>query len=371
MAHPAVTFPQPPPTSNTLSSNQRQQLLRSTRKLTKLLGSTPHLVDHEKPAPGGYRITFEADKPQLNPLLASVFFDLSSKLQLVSRSPSLSRRSHDIPRPPSPTSSISSVSTIASITHKIRSPSRSENDTPQDGLDSPFAKKHRPPMLRLASPDDEFSQSVWTRTKLDTVPGSPPAVGDCHSSQCSQFSDALDCGSTDHLLTPVGPPVAPITPPVSRSYTLSVPRRGTVSLPSIETSEPSFKVTSEAATRRLKMERIRKRLGECVPVGAVFPHECPDDEDEDEDYAEVVTAKRPAQVNVDVRPRWKSSSAVLAFDVVYDCPAHNGNESPTSGLKSASRTSKSSSPTSLGSSNTPSPKQRGKLVKRTRSDSCL
>ena len=200
---------------------------------------------------------------------------------------------------------------------------------------------------------------------MDTVPGSPPAVGDCHFSQSSPVSDASDGGSTDHLLTPISPPVAP----VSRSYTLPVPHRRTVPSPSIETSEPAFKVTSEAATRRLKMERIRKRLGECVPVDAVFPHQSPDGEDEDGDYVEVMTARKPVQVNVDVRPRWKSSSAVVAFDVIYECPDQHGDEGLTNGLNLASRTPKNSSSTSLGSSNTAFPRHWGKLVKRTRTDS--
>ena len=63
MAHPVVTFPQPPPTSNTLTSNQRQQLLRSTRKLTKLLGSTPYLVDYDSSFPGVYCPAFVCDHP--------------------------------------------------------------------------------------------------------------------------------------------------------------------------------------------------------------------------------------------------------------------------------------------------------------------
>ena len=218
-------------------------------------------------------------------------------------------------------------------------------------------------MLRLASADNGLSQPVWTRTKLDTVPGSPPAMGDSHSSQCSPVSDASDGGSTDHLLTPIIPS-APSS--VSRSYTLPVPHRKTIPSPFIETSEPVFKVTSEAATRRLKMERIRKRLGECVPVDAVFPHQSPDDEDEDVDYVEVMTERKSPQVNVDVRPRWKSSPAVVAFDVVYECPHEHGDEGLANGLRLASRTLKSSTSTSLRSSNTPPPRQWGKLVKRTR-----
>ena len=204
-------------------------------------------------------------------------------------------------------------------------------------------------MLRLASPDEEFSQSIWARTKLDTIPGTPPVAGDTDS-------------STDHLLTP---PVSPNSS-LSRSYTLPVPRRRTVPSLFIDTSEPTFKVTSEAATRRLKMERIRKRLGECVPVEAVFPHESLDDEDEDGDCVE-----KPVPVNINVRPRWKSSSAALAFDVIYECPDEHGDEGLSSGLSLAPRTPKTPISASLGRSNTTFPRQWGKLVKKARRESCL
>jgi len=218
-------------------------------------------------------------------------------------------------------------------------------------------------MLRLTSPDRERPQSIWSRTKLDTVPGSPPAARDIDCSESSPVFDALCEDSTDHLLTPLA---SPVTPSLSRSYTLPVPGRGPVPSLFIDTSEPTFKVTSEAATRRLKMERIRKRLGECVPAEAVFPHDPGDDENEDGDYVEVITEKKPAQVNVDVRPRWKTSSAVVAFDVVYECPANHGDEGLANGLSSAPRTSKSRIPTSLRSSNTSLPRRWEKLVKRRR-----
>lgn len=115
----------------------------------------------------------------------------------------------------------------------------------------------------------------------------------------------------------------------------------------------------------MKMERVRKRLGECVPVEAVFPHKHRDDEDEDGDYVDVITEKKPARVNVDVSPRWKSSAAVLAFDVIYECPDEHGDEGLANGLSFPSRTPKSSNPTDLGRSNTALPRQWGKLVKKT------
>jgi len=207
-------------------------------------------------------------------------------------------------------------------------------------------------MLRLASPDDEFSQTIWPTTKLDTIPGTPPVAG--------------DTDSTQHLLTPTTPPVSPVTPCLSRSFTLPVPRRRAIPSLFTDTSEPAFKVTSEAATRRLKMERVRKRLGECVPVEAVFPPESLDDEDEDGDYVEA-----PAPVNVSVRPRWKSSSAIVAFDVIYECPDEHGDEGLASGLSLAPRTPKGPISTSLGRSNTTFPRQWGKLVKKARRESCL
>ncbi|KAF9652693.1 hypothetical protein BDM02DRAFT_3108779 [Thelephora ganbajun] len=251
----------------------------------------------------------------------------------------------------------------------MRSPSQPENHMPQDALGSTFTKK-RPPMLRLASPDDEFSKSMWAGTKLDTIPGSPPVTADMDSFQSTALSDAFGGDSTDHLLSPMRSPASPITTSVSRSYTLPVPRRRTVPALFIDAPEPAFRVTSEAATRRLKMERIRKRLGECVPVEAVFPHESSDGEGEDGDYVQVIVEKKPAQVNVDVRPRWKSSSAVVAFDVIYECPDEHGDEGLVNGLSLPSRTPKNRIFMGPRSSNTAPPRRWGKLVKRTGRVSC-
>ena len=83
-------------------------------------------------------------------------------------------------------------------------------------------------------------------------------------------------------------------------------------------------MTSDATARQLKMERIRKRLGECVPVDAVFSDESP--VNEGGGYVEVTPESAPAQVNVNVRPRWKSSSNVVVFDVIYECLDEYGDE---------------------------------------------
>ena len=303
---------------------------------------------------------------ELTDCLTAVYLNLSSKLQFVARSPSLSRCSYDSTRPPSPTLSISSVSTTTSKFHfKTRFPSLSENHATHDASDSPFSKK-RPPILRLSSPDDGFSQPLCSGTKLDAASGSP-GVMDADSSQAS---DASDGDSTDRLLSPISPPITPISPSTPRSYTLPIPRRKTLPSYFIETSEPTFKVTSEATTRRLKMERIRKRLGECVPVEAVFPDESPDGGDEDEDYVKV-TAEKPPQVNVDLRPRWRSSSAFVAFDVIYECPDEHGDEGLANGLSLAPRISKNPTPTDPRNSCAAPARRPGKLVKKSRREACF
>jgi hypothetical protein len=178
-----------------------------------------------------------------------------------------------------------------------------------------------------------------------------------------RVSDASDGDSTDRPLSPISPP---ITPTLSRSYTLPVPHRSTIRSTLVETSEPTFKVTSDAATRRIKMERIRKLLGECVPVEAVFPHESPDDADEDEGYVQVITEKKSTQqVNIDLRPRWKSSPTVVAFDVIYECPDEHGSEGLSNGLSLASRAPKDPATTaSPNGSYTVPPRKLGKLVRR-------
>ncbi|KAF9238262.1 hypothetical protein BU15DRAFT_75416 [Melanogaster broomeanus] len=43
----AITFPPPPPTSNTLSSYERSTLVRSSKKLGRILGDVPRFVDQD------------------------------------------------------------------------------------------------------------------------------------------------------------------------------------------------------------------------------------------------------------------------------------------------------------------------------------
>jgi hypothetical protein len=53
-----VVFPPPPPTTNALSTQQRNQLLRKTKKLEQILGTAPHLIDASMSEPGRTLIPF-------------------------------------------------------------------------------------------------------------------------------------------------------------------------------------------------------------------------------------------------------------------------------------------------------------------------
>lgn len=63
--HAKIVFPAPPPTFNSLTSTQRAQLLRSTKKLERLLGTAPRLLDENLEPAGAF------------PSIAQEYFELT------------------------------------------------------------------------------------------------------------------------------------------------------------------------------------------------------------------------------------------------------------------------------------------------------
>ena len=49
MSYPPVAFPPPPSTSNTRSFHERAALVRSSKKLSKVLGDVPRVPDADIP----------------------------------------------------------------------------------------------------------------------------------------------------------------------------------------------------------------------------------------------------------------------------------------------------------------------------------
>lgn len=142
----------PPPTNNTLSSKERSALVRSTKKIGRMLGDIPRFVD-----------------------------DIEDQFVMVTP-----------PRPPTP------AGPSKEDTWKSRKPT------------------HLPPLMKLSGGIAMDSNS------LRTAPARRPSIVSTSSDKSS---------IQDQLLTP----------------------------------------STEAAHRRSKMERLRRRLGEEVPMEAVFP----------------------------------------------------------------------------------------------------
>ncbi|KAG9315379.1 hypothetical protein JVU11DRAFT_4526 [Chiua virens] len=119
MAHtyPPVAFPPPPPTSNALSSHERAALIRSSKKLGKVLGDVPRVLDDISAIPSGPELTrtttgtsiteaaWRKRKPTHIPPIPILKF-ATSEPTVASESPSRSSVYH---RPPSCRSSVLSV----------------------------------------------------------------------------------------------------------------------------------------------------------------------------------------------------------------------------------------------------------------------
>ncbi|KIJ99144.1 hypothetical protein K443DRAFT_680200 [Laccaria amethystina LaAM-08-1] len=203
-----VVFPPPPPTTNSLTAPQRAQLLRKTRKLEKILGTAPHLVD----------TTVIND-----PLYISLPSNKRSSIDSMASGSSPSRVSSTLRS--------SSIGRRASTSSTIMPTSLKSDSLRSRRSSSPPTSNNKPPFLRLAiSPPT-----------LETVPGSPAALD---TSPCT-FRDLQDT----HTISPIE----------------DSPRDSLVL--------PSFLIPSLSTTRMQKMDRVRRKLGEGVPLGLVFPPE--------------------------------------------------------------------------------------------------
>lgn len=224
-----LTYPIPPPTTNTLDSHQRARLIRSTRKLESLLGTTPFLLEDDTPLPpiaDSKKCTPRALKRQ-----GSIFN---------SRRPDLSYVASHKP----PSSAASSVSSLLSFGSDSASGKRSL-ELPLSGapckLTRQLSDKPRPLYLRLnvvpISPTD---------TRFNPVPSSPTTCSsagssDLATSPCSPAVSIPDAVETRrrrvaklsrHLGENIPPELIP-TPaayPVRRSSQTQSPKKRSASV---------------------------------------------------------------------------------------------------------------------------------------------
>ncbi|KAJ7444595.1 hypothetical protein B0H11DRAFT_2088837 [Mycena galericulata] len=226
MSYPTkVAFPSPPPTTNSLTSQQRSQLLRTTQKLGRLLGTTPALIEESDSMPSILPLNLQRLSVPLHIQLSSVYDDGDA----LDRYPSSvsSASSHDSPTSLKRNSSSSSD-------YSTKSGRSSMNSTRSVHVNDSWPKCDRP-FLRIA---------VKSPSKLEAIPQSPPATG--------------------------SPPPAYSPEPPHASFTIRpIPTARKVPT----TPPPAFAIPSANTLRRQKMDRLRRTLGDGVPLDLVFPEE--------------------------------------------------------------------------------------------------
>ncbi|TCD69605.1 hypothetical protein EIP91_007028 [Steccherinum ochraceum] len=238
-----ITFPRPPPTCNTLSASERSKLLKSTAKLGNVLGSTPHVVDEAFDLPPSPPQSAVAKK------LRQRTWSFKTKKDHSDTSESDSDIS-PIPR--------TSTSSRASSSSASSSGCPSAPSSPEGAWRSRFPAQ-RPPLLRLGMGKmlSKSSRRMQQPT-LESIPGSPPPTVENTPS------------SPEDVLYATFEKDDPFGAYANSSYLELAP----------EAPIPQFTIPSDAALRRQKMRRLKRKLGDNIPVHLVFPPIMESDEED-------------------------------------------------------------------------------------------
>ncbi|KAF8810565.1 hypothetical protein BYT27DRAFT_7091459 [Phlegmacium glaucopus] len=248
-----VVFPIPPPTTNDLSAHQRAQLLRKAKKLEQIFGATPRLVDNIL-EPNPIHIVFPRRPSQRR----------------------LTKTSRESIDSPSSTSSCESPSSLGRRTPSVSCNSQSISSyhsrasTPVSSIESheSWPGKAKGPVMRL----------VMKSPTLDTIPASP---------------------SPNNMSFPNSPLQSPIDRSSDVSFTQFTLIPNEDSSPRNSIILNSYNITSLNSIRKQKMDRLRRKLGQDVPLDLVFPSDTADSEpsiiipDLSADVNEACSAHRP------------------------------------------------------------------------------
>ncbi|KAI0801566.1 hypothetical protein C8Q74DRAFT_1215115 [Fomes fomentarius] len=229
----AVYFNARPPTFNTLDSHQRTRLIRSTRKLGDVLGTTPQLVETDSPLSPPTRSSSTDCPPRDRKRRQGSIFEYSPAAwpftyDYASSSASSSASSLAIPRG----SMDSSESDSGMSSHSLPS-----LPTPKS-----FARHVR-----------DKSRSKGKRTPLPT-----PLV---------LRLNAVPLPPSDPRLHPTSPK----TPIPSKAATLAPPTATNLNLPLTPTTPLTPSTPTAAETRRKRLAKLKRTLGENVPLELISP----------------------------------------------------------------------------------------------------
>lgn len=214
-----MSYLPPPPTSNHLDFNQKSRLIKSTRKLGQVLGTTPYLLETPAEFPVSF-LPLESRTSSPTPSTSS-----TSSAESV-RSVKRSRRQVSIFGYPPMVRSASSSTSSLSLPGNMSSSSVDLLSTRSATVPRRSKDVHRPPPLVLhlnpvlVSPDDHRIKKSQLSPLL-----SPPALG------------------VDDF------PLSPLTP----------------------TSNAFFHQKKEADAKRKKMSKVNRTFGENVPSELIFP----------------------------------------------------------------------------------------------------
>ncbi|EIW75497.1 hypothetical protein CONPUDRAFT_139987 [Coniophora puteana RWD-64-598 SS2] len=248
-----VTFPPQPPHSNVLSPEERARLLRSNKKLARLLGSTPHFMDQdsvESPWPTTDATTpFGNGTPLSRPSTSS-----GAPLMRVPTKSSLSRI----------TSRPSSRPSTAQGTYASESPSREDAWRARKATLKPSSISRNggggaPPVLKLA-----YSAAEGLPLTAVAADAPRPALPSPSSFAIPDMNSRYRGGRGE------GEGQELDLQPIRRSR--STARPGSAGSAHERTpSSPGFEIPTEASVRRTKLDKLRRTLGEELPAKAVFP----------------------------------------------------------------------------------------------------
>ncbi|KAJ3572334.1 hypothetical protein NP233_g3151 [Leucocoprinus birnbaumii] len=228
----SVVFPPPPPTTNALTLEQRAQLHTD---IVGILGPVHISLPSRKEAP--------------SPVLSESSVDSFS-------SRSSSSCSFYPTHPYAACASLEHKPSTSSLSLHARQNSLCKRPSSAGRVSDHFeSSKSRAPLLRLAVTPPSPTSSTSSCSSSSSPTSARSASIDSHNRSISLDDTA---STTTHSASDM-------------KFTLRPTRHATSVRGDDSMMEPSFKVPSPSSIRRQKMDRIRKMLGDDVPVHLVFP----------------------------------------------------------------------------------------------------
>ncbi|KIK63320.1 hypothetical protein GYMLUDRAFT_241822 [Collybiopsis luxurians FD-317 M1] len=275
---------------SSITWQQRTQLIRSTKKLGRVLGINPQLVDIH---------AHYSDEDDCLQRKGSIDSTASSSSSLrTTRSRARTTHSRSSSRTASPASHTSRHPLCTCSTDDLSLVNSTNDSKPLLRLAPPMSRPSSTSLSSLSSDDDDsLVESSLAVDKRYTI--RPP------TSTSATSLAAGDRSSRDSFLSIVGAP------------------------------PPSFTIPSSNSMRLAKMDWIRRLLGDEVPVHLVCPQEDDEEDEEDYDYVEERTPPAPAKTTVTIhygyRPLPPLPTQHESVLEALQCPRLAFNPKPFSG----------------------------------------